>query len=307
MLFRLDNPRLILNAQEFPENMVVYCLAYDGCPGDLAVHYLDSSRRVTEEIQPTRQFDILQGMRVNEYVLPFDRLHDSLGRRGATAGFNIVARSSFRVAAASYGTRTLDMTMVFPIIGGGIIRISAGGQEWDIANPTFNPNAPIPAINRSYGAGRGDEYTSGPPGIDNMRVPDEVVINAYRRTHQGYAGASGSEIERRRQERLANFDLQEAREEQPSTSTGPLPFATPAVSGRTSVSNTGRNPNASAEAEARRQQRQAQIQAASARQEGISLGDAPPQEARIIVPATRAPKAPPKTRLERTTEEEGDE
>jgi len=254
-----------MNAQEFPANMVIYCLAYDGCPGDVAVHYLENSHRMTEGLQPTRGFDIFEGMRVHEYVIPFQNLHDSFGRRGSTAGFNIIARSSFRVAAASYGTRTLDMTMIFPLNGGGIIRIAMGAQEWDIANPTFDPRAPVPAVNMNYGAGRGNEYMSGPAGIDNMRVPEEILVNAYQRTHRGYVGGSASEVERRRQERLANFDFQEV----PSDAV-----------------------------EASRLARIAQANA-SANQDSPS-----PETPSIVLPVPKVSKAPPRSRLERIADDE---
>lgn len=324
MLFRLDNPRLVMNAQEFPENMVLYCLAYADCAGDVVVNFIDpqNSRRVTHPIQPTRALSIFDGVTVNEYVLPFDQLIDPLGRRGSTSGFTIIGRSSYRVAGADYQVRTLEFTMVFPVIGGGIIRIRAGEQEWDIANPTFNPRALVPEINASYGAGRGDEYVSGPSGIDNQRVPSNVLINAYQRTHRGYIGAQGSEVERRRQERLANFDLSEAiPQAQPPLA---RPAMTPARQGRTSVitgrprvaeSGPGMTP-AQVAAEERRQERLNQIRQAGNEQsapqwlEGeqrppgpilIGVDPAAPgsSSVSIVTPVARKPKAPPKTRFER--------
>jgi hypothetical protein len=307
MLFRLDNPRFIMNAQEFPANVVFYCLAYQDCTGDLIVNYTDpsNSRRVTEPITPTRSLQIFPGMVVHEYVAPFTDLHDTLGRRGATIGFNFVARSSFRVAGANYGIRTLDIIMIFPVIGGGVIRIQSGGQDWDIANPTFNPNAPIPEMSTRYsGAGRMDEYVSGPAGIDNRRVPDDVMINAYQRSHRGYVGNT-DEIERRRASRLANFDLREVSEaeriqeaETPPQEAGP----------RLSLST----------AEIQRQERLAQIQAAEARQvgrvppptvSGLILGNEPrpEREVNLVLPTGRTPKAPPKTRLERAALDDEDD
>ena len=309
MLFRLDNPRFIMNSQEFPANIVFYCLAYQDCTGDLIVNYTDpgSSRRVTEPIAPTRSLPIFAGMTLHEYVVPFLDLHDQLGRRGATVGFNFVARSSFRVAGANYGTRTLDTTMIFPVIGGGIIRIQAGGQEWDIANPTFDPNAQVPGMNTSYGTGTGADYISGPQGIENRRVPDDIMINAYQRTHRGYVGDT-SEIERRRAERLANFDLREVSvlEQQQEAQTPP-----PQTPGRITLSA----------ADLRRQEREVQIQAAEARRVGSLeptpaigghsriFGASPPEEREVslIMPATKAPKAPPKTRLERISEDKEDD
>jgi hypothetical protein len=310
MLFRLDNPRFIMNAQEFPANVVFYCLAYEDCAGDLIVNFTDpsSSRRVTEPIQPTRTLPILEGMFLHEYVVPFQRLHDRLGRRGSTLGFNFVARSSFRVAGASYGTRTLDITMTFPVNGGGIIRVQAGGQEWDIANPTFDPNASIPDINTSYNSGASDEYVSGPAGINNRRVPDAIIINAYQRAHRGFVGNSNT-IEQRRAERLANFDLREVTPQEQAVEASTPPAQTP--------------PRVLYEGvEQRRQDRLHQIQAAEARRAdspnqpqpvpvepppevttrfarilGADDSDEPERKVSILLAPSRAPKAPPKTRL----------
>jgi hypothetical protein len=277
MLFRLDNPRLVINAQEFPQNVVVYCLAYESCPGDLVVNYLDGGRRATEEIPITREFLIFRGMVVHEFVLPFQRLHDPLGRRGATAGFNVVARSSFRVAAASYGERTFEFTMFFPINGGGCIRFLIGGQEWEISNPAFDPQAPVPEVNPSYSTELGGaESASGPPGISNLRIPASVIINAYQRTHRGTSDSEA--VERRRQERIANFDLQEV--------------SGPALGGFAHSLD---------EVEGRRQERLDQIRAAeeARTEQGGS---------RIIIPAPQRPaKPPPLTRIERATREEEDE
>lgn len=295
MLLRLDNPRLVINAQEFPQHVVLMALRFEDAPGEVTVNYLDGSRRVSQTIQPTRRLDILDGMVLHEFVMPFWELHDRLGRRAATGGFHFVANSSFRAQAANYGVRTLDFTMQFPVIGGGVLRFSIGGQEWDLANPTFNPNAEMIPINRSYGAGRGDEYESGPAGISNQRVPDEVLINAYQRTHRGMTNRSqATEIERRRQERLANFDLRE----------GPPPeeppqFQAPAddsiLTGGTYREPPTRIPAPPGvviltPAEQRRQERLAQVQASEARQ----------AEGGLVVPPSRAAKAPPRTRFERT-------
>lgn len=313
MLFRLDNPRMVMNAQEFPENMVLYCLAYADCVGDVVVNFIDpqNGRRVTQPITPTRSLSIFEEVTVHEYVLPFHELADSLGRRGSTSGFTVIGRSSYRVSGAEYQVRTLEFTMVFPVIGGGIIRLRAGDQEWDIANPTFNPRAAIPEINHSYGAGRGDEYMSGPSGIDNQRVPDEILINAYQRTHRGFIGARGNEIEQRRQQRIANFDLNEAVPQPPPAQIeNPI---SPARQPRTNVltsdsrqveAGTGRSP-AQVLAEERRQARLNQI-SQTAEQVPLAsmlIGFDPARGASgIITPDTRKPKAPPKSRFDRVKE-----
>ena len=302
MLLSIDNPRLVINAQEFPAHVVIMALRFEEASGEVVVNYLDGSRRVSQTIQPTRQLNILDGMVLHEFVLPFWELHDRLGRRGATGGFHFVANSSFRAQAANYGVRTLDFTMQFPVIGGGILRFSIGGQEWDLANPTFNPNAEMIPINRSYGAGRGDEYQSGPAGISNQRVPDDVLINAYRRVHQGMTNRTqATEIERRRQERIANFDLREGppleeraqvQAEEDSLLTGGTyrepPTRIPAPPGM--VILTGDLGGALSPAEQRRQERLAQVQASEAMR----------AESNLVLAPSRAPKAPPRTRFERT-------
>jgi hypothetical protein len=314
MLFRLDNPRLVMNAQEFPENMVLYCLAYAECAGDVVVNFVDpsNSRRVTQPIQPTRSLRIFDGVTVNEYVLPFSQLVDPIGRRGATSGFTVIGRSSYRVAGASYDVRTLEFTMIFPVIGGGIIRIRAAEQEWDIANPTFNPRAGVPEISTEYGVGDGNEYISGPPSeAGNQRVPDRIIINAYQRTHRGFIGQHGSEVEQRRQQRLANFDLSENVPQAPPIER-PTPL-TPARQGRTSViTGRGRDqgiiPSAEAAAEERRQARLNQIRQAEEQgpQPSLLIGVNPARQGEssvsIIAPIPRKPKAPPKTRFQRIQE-----
>jgi hypothetical protein len=311
MLFRLDNPRLVMNAQEFPENMVLYCLAYADRSGDVVVNFTDpsNSRRVTQPISPTRSLSIFDGVSVNEYVLPFYELVDPIGRHGATSGFTVIGRSFYRVAGASYETRTLEFTMIFPVIGGGIIRMRVAEQEWEIANPTFNPHAAVPDISTSYGVGEGNEYVSGPSGIENRRVPDHVIINAYQRTHRGFIGQHGSDIEQRRQSRLSNFDLNE---NIPQPSPLERPIHTPATQGRTN-GVTGRSrsqevmsPGASA-AEDRRQARLNQIRQAEDASSGrssmvIGLDPGRTTGVSIVTPVQRKPKTPPKSRFERVQE-----
>lgn len=262
---------------------MIYCVSYDASPGDVTVHYQNNGRRVTETVIPTRSLEVLPGMRVNEHVVPFHQpgLIDSSGRRGAGSGFNFIARSSFRVAAASYGTRTLDLTMIFPINGGGIIRVSAGGQEWDIANPTFDPRAEPPSINQSYGMNTGvEENPYTPHGIEGRRLPDAVLISAYQRTHQGFAGVSQEArdgIEQRRQARLASFDLTEVGEDAETQRQGaailtPI-LRNPARPGRVTV--TGRGP--------------------------VNQVESQESPSPLVVPISRPAKSP-KTRLERLSE-----
>jgi hypothetical protein len=286
MLFRLDNPRLVMNAQEFPENMVLYCLAYANCAGDVVANFveLQTNRLGTLPIQPTRSLGVFEGVTLNEYVIPFEQLVDPLGRRGSTFGFTIIGRSSYRVAGADYQTRTLEFTMIFPVIGGGIIRLRTGEQEWEIANPTFNPQAGTPPISTLYGVGIGNEYVSGPTGIENQRVPDDILINAYQRTHRGFIGQAASEIERRRQERLANFDLNEE-------------VNLPSMGTSVAIDT----------AEQRRPNRLGQIRRTEQGRLGpliigVDSGTRETPNVGIVTPATIPPKTPPKTRFQRVQE-----
>lgn len=215
MLIRLDNPNLVINAQEFPQHVVLMTHRRVGVSeGGVSIQYLsDFANNVVErrDLEYTRAFSALTLDHTPdffEYVLPFWELHDTHGRRGSTFGFTIEAHSAYCAnrGAGIYAERDTRFTMHFPVTGGGIIRFASGVFVWDLSNPTFNPRAPIPAINASYGAGAGDEYVSGPPGIDNQRVPDAVIINAYRRVHMQSPAADAAAA--RRAARLANPAIQ---------------------------------------------------------------------------------------------------
>lgn len=298
MLLRLDNPRLVINAQEFPQHVVLMLLRYGEASGEVLVSYFESGATGprSETLEPTRRLNIMDGMVLHEFVLPFERLHDRLGRRGATSGFHFIGNSAFR-QHTEFGVRVLDFTMLFPAIGGGVIRFSIGGQDWELSNPTFYPLAEIPAINTHYGAGSGNEYSSGPAGIDNLRVPDDVLINAYQRTHAGYTGPGrGEAIERRRQDRLANFNLQEVVPlEGPNALTQVEEHSVPDQLEGGSYREPPRRipvpPGVIVDpVEQRRQDRLAQIRTAEEKQES---------QPGILISPARAAKKPPRTRFER--------
>lgn len=203
MLFRLDNQRLIINAQEFPSHVVLMTVGFQAASGQVFLH----SYREETAIPPTRTLDIFPGFRVFETVLPFwDLVHQVSG----TSGITFSGSSAFRMVGATYAMREFRFTMLFPANGGGIIRHSVGGQEWDLSNPTFNPRAPLPEIDPSYNSDAEGEGDQLPPGISGLRVPGSVLIQAYRRVHQGVTNDKrAEEIEKRRQARLASFDLKE--------------------------------------------------------------------------------------------------
>lgn len=208
MLFRIDNPRLVVNAQEFPANVVIYCIEHQRIHARVDVSYCDSTW-VTETIHPIRSLDIHRDLSLHEYVVPFFDLTDSLGRRGATHGFIVNAYSAYRVSTTAYGSRIFQFVTHFPPNGGGIIQFSLGETNWDLSNPTFNPKAPVPDINPNYTTVKGNYDESGPPGVNNLRVPDEVLVQAYLRVHPAHRTNHEDLILQRRNERLANFDLKE--------------------------------------------------------------------------------------------------
>lgn len=209
MLIRFDNPRLVLNAQEFPAHIVLMYMDEGSHRSEIRVEYVDGSTPVQRVLRPTRTFEVFDTLRAYEIVLPFQELHDPMGARAARHGFRFHGSSSY-LSEGSYHRRDFSFHSRFSVIGGGILTLSVGNTEWDLATPTFDPRAPIPEINQSYGAGAGDEYISGPPGIDGLRVPDEVIRNAYHRTHSGRTGAAAQAAAARRAARLADFDLKES-------------------------------------------------------------------------------------------------
>lgn len=210
MLIRFDNPRLVLNAQEFPKHIVLMYMDEGSHRTEIRVSYVDANTTVERVLQPTRTFEVFDQLRAYEIVLPFQELHDGLGLRGARQGFRFTGASSYLGEGGTYHRREFSFLCQFPVIGGGIMRINMGTTEWDLATPTFDPVAPIPGINPAYGVGEGNEYISGPPGIDGLRVPDAVILNAYQRTHQGRTGQAAIDAAARRAARLADFNLKES-------------------------------------------------------------------------------------------------
>lgn len=203
MLFRLDNQRLIINAQEFPANVVLMTLAFRTVTGEVLLQ----TGGEPLVIPPTRSFEIFKGLVLNETVLPFWDLHQQVA---GTSGVVFSGTSAFRTIGASYSQREFSFTMFFPTNGGGIIRHSIGGQEWDLSNPTFDPRAMLPEIDSNYNVDDPNDFDSGPPGVAGLRVPGEVLLQAYRRVHHGVTDdKKADEIERRRQARIASFDLKE--------------------------------------------------------------------------------------------------
>lgn len=207
MLFRMDNERFIVNAQEFPANMVVMALQSGPSTGGLTIG--DQVGQDCRPLAPTRSLMIFPRMVLNEYVIPAGEF-----RNGFRGGVFINVESSYR-CRTEYLLRRLTLLMQFPPNGGGVVRIIQNGVEWDIGNPTFNPKEEIPPINDEYNSDIAD-VVSGPPGIANKRVPDDVLIRAYQRVHTGWE--SLMDAARKKQGRLANFNLDESVAELEETS-----------------------------------------------------------------------------------------
>jgi len=204
MLIKLDQPRLLLSAQDYPQNLVLYCLSCDGFEGTLSVKERENNTLVV----PNRELSVMFDMILREYVLSPRFLTRDIIRKGSSLGIDLEGSSSFRASNSTYGFRTFQTTLMFPSNGGGILRMSVGNQEWDILNPTFNPRAEIPAIGEDrvldFGVQVNTVRTKLPPE-DHLRI-------AYQRTHVGYSSLGKSNLEEeeaRRQERIANFDLEE--------------------------------------------------------------------------------------------------
>jgi hypothetical protein len=204
MLIKLDQPRLLVSAQDYPQNLVFYCLACEGCSGDLGI-------KVEEEVIPipsNRSMEFIKDIEIKEYVVPSSALLSQHGRAGSTLGISLVAHSSFRASSTVYGIRTFETTLIFPSNGGGVLRMSIGGQDWDLQNPTFDPRAEVPSI----GDYRVLDYHTQ---VNQNRVllpPEDFLRIAYQRVHKGYVHLSAYEqkqAELKRQERIANFDLTE--------------------------------------------------------------------------------------------------
>ncbi len=95
-----------------------------------------------------------------------------------STGYHVICRSAFRTEGATYEERTFNFTIHCPVNGGGMIRIA--GCPVDIANPTFDPHAPMP----------------------ESRHKDLVLLEAFNRTHKPRTDA----IEERKRQRIAEAE-----------------------------------------------------------------------------------------------------
>lgn len=207
MLIQTSSPRPIINLQEHPQHVVVHTLRKPGVSTGTVLFNMNTDiehgTRSTAPVEPYEVFPIEgdPGFEALEYYLPFDivfgkgrqtynegeimqrqiagmvkrivtdtdpneRPRDTLMALYATSGISIIAKSAFRSQGSQYEERVLNFQLFFPITGGGIVRIA--GVGFDIANPTFDPKAPLP----------------GP-----ARFTNQTLLEAFNRTHKAPKGA----------------------------------------------------------------------------------------------------------------------
>lgn len=94
------------------------------------------------------------------------------------SGFNVIARTAYRVEGSRYEERIFNCIILAPVTGGGIIRVV--GSDFDISNPTFDPKTPLP------------KQTS----------PNLELRNAFNRTHK----PTSPDIEDRKRRRIAEAE-----------------------------------------------------------------------------------------------------
>jgi hypothetical protein len=181
MLVQASLPRPIVRMDEFPKNVAVLSLRRAGVSnGGVRMSFLVDTDTGTEGdigVEPLRLFQIEgeEGFQACEYLLPIDRLtemHGNLSIVYGTVGVRVFVRSAYRASPTSYGEHKLGLSLIFPITGGGIVRM--WDSNFDLANPGFDPKAPTPRI------GSEDEELRLPG--DRMSTANLTL--AFNRTHK---------------------------------------------------------------------------------------------------------------------------
>jgi hypothetical protein len=90
-----------------------------------------------------------------------------------STGYHVIVKSAHRTEGSTYEERIVNFTILCPVNGGGIIRIA--NCPIDVANPTFDPYAPLP-----------------------QRTKDLTLLQAFNRTHRPRTDA----IEETRRKRI---------------------------------------------------------------------------------------------------------
>lgn len=122
-------------------------------------------------LAPTRSKTVVGG------DLPEKLTGIQLALLGST-GYHVIVKSAYRTEGATYKERTMNFTTHCPVNGGGMIRIA--NCPIDVANPTFDPHAPLP----------------------EHRYRDLTLLEAFNRTHR----LRTSDIEERRRKRIAEAE-----------------------------------------------------------------------------------------------------
>jgi hypothetical protein len=171
MLVRACEASLALDPFAYPEHIVVLALSRQTV-GEARV-MLDR-----QEVEPFRMSPLViaRGNTVFEYVLPLGG-----GRTSGTAGPTVVVQSAFREGPA-YAMAEHGFRVFYPADGGGYIQLLGNIR---VGNASFRPGATAPNL-----------------------VPREELVLAFDRTHYPVSGST-DEAQRRRQERIQNFDLRE--------------------------------------------------------------------------------------------------
>ncbi len=187
MLLQATTPRPLLNLDRFPEHVRIYTLRKVGISEGEVLFFvtadIESGEKMTIPLNPLTEVPIEgePGFMALDYVLPFNRVHEAVGRDTAmalvgAAGFNVTVKSAFRADPRTYLERTMTFSLHMPVTGGGYIRLA--DSPWDIGNPTLNPKAPMP---------------------DGALDPDLSLV--FNRVHK--LPSNSSEAEKRRAARLA--------------------------------------------------------------------------------------------------------
>lgn len=154
------------------------------------------------------------GCSLKEFVLPFfehfrpeDRnrnLH--FAGLGSGGGFGVHARSARRVRGSTYEEHELRFSLLFPVTGGGVVRLELEGNAVDIANPTFDP------------------FASYRPLVSEGQLREALarIHRPYDETASGIRASRIAEVEARmadaRHELEDDFALAEAVEQEKQTS-----------------------------------------------------------------------------------------
>lgn len=181
MLLQASLPRPIVRMDEFPHNITILTLRRGGISdGKVTMGFLvdtETGTKTRQEVLAERAFPIdgETGFEALEYVVPVHvllKMHGGLSIVYGTVGVEVFAQSAFRASASEYGEHKIGFNVVFPVTGGGIVRM--WDSPYDLANPGFQPGSSAPPI------GSADEEKRLP----GERMASENLLLAFNRTHK---------------------------------------------------------------------------------------------------------------------------